>query len=318
MIELSISIEGLFGLTWPQWKRLVRSVEDLGFRGLYLSDHFVQLAPPDYPSLEMVVALTYLADHTDRVRFGPMVAPLSIREPVMLARQMSALDDLSGGRAVLGVGAGWMEREHIMFGYDLGDLSMRFARFEEGLEIITRLCRASEPVDFEGQYFSLKHATLPEPKRSGGPEIMIGGIGPSRTLPLVARFADAWNAQYLVPEHWKARSDELDRQLGTAGRNADSVRRTVSIPVVCWRTNAELQSRLQTAHRFPAWQGLSAAEIIGQLKSGAALIGTPEEVANQIRAYETIGVSEIIMQWLAADDIEGLEMLAHEVLPQFG
>src|SRR5688572_24167826 len=116
MIELSVSVEGMFGLTWPYWKRLVRQVEALGFAGLYLSDHFLLNDPPDCPALELVVALTHLADQTERVRFGPMVAPLSVRDPVMLARQAAALDDLSGGRMVLGLGTGWEETEHRVFG----------------------------------------------------------------------------------------------------------------------------------------------------------------------------------------------------------
>ncbi len=164
MVELSISVEGLFGLTWPQWKRLVERVEHLGFAGLYLSDHFNMPEPPDYPSLELIVALTYLADHTQRVRFGPMVSPLSFRDPVMLARQAAALDDLSGGRMVLGVGTGHMAREHAMFGYDLGDMPTRFARLEEGLEVITRLLQSGSPVTFEGQLFRLHDAVLPEPR----------------------------------------------------------------------------------------------------------------------------------------------------------
>ena len=95
-------------LTWPDWTRLVHVVEDLGFTGLYLSDHFNMPVPPDNPSLELVVALTYLADHSERVRLGPMVGPVSFRDPIMLARQAAALDDLSEGRMVLGVGAGWI------------------------------------------------------------------------------------------------------------------------------------------------------------------------------------------------------------------
>jgi alkanesulfonate monooxygenase SsuD/methylene tetrahydromethanopterin reductase-like flavin-dependent oxidoreductase (luciferase family) len=106
MIEPSIAAEPLCGSSWPAWKRLVRAVEDLGFAGLYVSDHFVLPGPPFQPSLETIVALTYLADHTERVHIGPLVSPLSVRDPVMLARQAAALDDLSGGRMVLGVGAG--------------------------------------------------------------------------------------------------------------------------------------------------------------------------------------------------------------------
>jgi alkanesulfonate monooxygenase SsuD/methylene tetrahydromethanopterin reductase-like flavin-dependent oxidoreductase (luciferase family) len=112
MIELSVSVEGLCGLTWRSWKRLVEAVEPWGFAGLYCSDHFTLPDTPALASLEMIVALTYLADHTQRVHFGPMVAPFSFRDPVMLARQAAALDDLSGGRMILGVGAGWMDYDY--------------------------------------------------------------------------------------------------------------------------------------------------------------------------------------------------------------
>ncbi len=169
MVELSVSFEGVFGLTWPQWRRLVRAVEDLGFAGLYLSDHLVLPDPPDHPSPDLVVALTLLADQTQRLRFGPMVAPLSFRDPVMLAWQAAALDDLSGGRMVLGVGAGWFEREHEMFGYHLGDKRMRMDRFAAGLEVITRLLRDDGPVSFESPFYRLQDAhLLPRPQRPGG------------------------------------------------------------------------------------------------------------------------------------------------------
>ena len=119
MVALSIMIEGQNGLTWPRWKQIVREVEDLGFAGLFRSDHFKHAQPPDDDSLELIVSLTYLADHTQRIHFGPLVAPVSFRDPVLLARQAAALDDLSGGRLILGVGAGWQEREHHLFGYTL-------------------------------------------------------------------------------------------------------------------------------------------------------------------------------------------------------
>ena len=316
MVELSISTEGLFGLTWSAWKRLVRAVEDLGFAGLYLSDHFVLPEPPDQPSLEMVVALTYLADHTERVRFGPMVSPLSFREPVLLARQAAALDDLSDGRMVLGLGAGWMEREHAMFGYDLGDVAMRFARFEDGLEVITRLLRSDDPVDYEGRFFRLREAVLPAPRRPDRPPVMIGGKGPRRTLPLVARFANVWNAQLLDPDQLRARSIALDELVRAAGRHPRDVRRTFTTPVICGRTSAELEKRLQGGRRRSRWADLPLDQLLDNLRGWPAIIGTPEEVVDQIRAYEAAGVVEVIAQWPGVDDIEGLEVLAAEVLPR--
>src|SRR5206468_2644018 len=127
--------------------------------------------------------------------FGPLVAPVSFRDPRQLVRQASALDDLSGGRFILGLGAGWQEHEHSVWGYDLGDIPTRMARFEESLEVASRLLRSDAPVTFEGRFFQLHDAVLlPRPARPGGPPILIGGNGPKRTLPLVARYADIWNA----------------------------------------------------------------------------------------------------------------------------
>src|SRR5260221_11608871 len=121
MVALSIMIEGQMGLTWPHWKRIVSEVEDLGFAGLFRSDHFTNARPPDKDSLEMVVSLTYLADHTQRIHFGPLVAPISFRDPPMLARQAAALDDLSGGRLNRGRGTRLRARRNQPLWFELGD-----------------------------------------------------------------------------------------------------------------------------------------------------------------------------------------------------
>jgi F420-dependent oxidoreductase-like protein len=228
MVAISLQIEGQMGLTWPCWKRLVAEVEALGFAGLYRSDHFTNAFPPDEDSLELIVALTYLVEHTQRIHFGPLVAPLSFRHPALLIRQAAALDDLSGGRMILGVGTGWEEREHHLFGFDLGDVPTRLARLEEGLEVITQLLRSDEPVTYEGRFFQLRGATLlPRPQRPGGPPILIGGSGLHRTLPLVARYADIWNGQFLTPEEFQERSSRLDVLLSEVGRPRHSVRRSL-------------------------------------------------------------------------------------------
>src|SRR5947199_9211771 len=133
MVAVSIQIEGQNGLTWAYWKRLVTEVEDLGFSGMFRSDHFTNARPPDKDSLEMIVSLTYLADHTQRIHFGPLVAPLSVRNPSMLARQAAALDDLSNGRMILGLGAGWQERENPLFGFDLGECTYIFLSIDDGM-----------------------------------------------------------------------------------------------------------------------------------------------------------------------------------------
>lgn len=316
MIEVSIAAEGIFGLTWSAWKRLA-SVEDLGFAGLYLADHFFPPDPPDYPSLDLIVALTYLADHTARVRFGPLVAPLSHRHPVHLARQAAALDDLSGGRMVLGVGAGWMDREHETFGFELGGVPTRMDRLAEGLEVITRLLHTEEPVGFSGDHFQLRDATLPGPKRPGGPSILVGASGPKRGLPLVARYADIWNTQGLTPEQVAERSELLDGLLLEAGRQPSDVRRAFNAPVICGSTPAEMEARMRGFRRFGEFAGLSHEELVATLREWfVPFIGAPEEIVDQIRAYEAAGITEVTLQLFDTDDIEGLEVLAQEVLPR--
>ena len=159
-MEAALMLEGQDGLNWLRWQRIAQAVEDLGFAGLYRSDHYTNTQPPDKDSLELWVSLTWLASHTKRIEFGPLVSPVSFRHPTMTARMASAVDDLSDGRLRLGLGAGWQEREHANYGWKLLDIPARFARFEEGLEVVTRLLKSDEPVNFEGAYFPLKEATL--------------------------------------------------------------------------------------------------------------------------------------------------------------
>ena len=317
-MQLAISCEGWFGLTWPQWRRMVREVEALGFAGLYLSDHILLEASPPPTSLELSVALAYLADHTERVRFGALVSPLSMRDPVTLARQAITLDDLSAGRFVLGVGAGWNEREHTSYGYPLGDLPTRFARLEEGLEVLTRLLRGDGPANYAGHFFRLRDAVLaPGAQRPGGVPLLVGGKGPRRTLPLVARYADIWNANSLPLPLLQERMALLDQLLSRAGRQPDAVRRTMNVPIFCGRTPAELERRMRGVRRLAGWEALPLDGLVAALRTRlAAIIGTPEEVAIDLRARAEAGIAELSVQWFDAEDIEGLELLATTVLPQ--
>jgi F420-dependent oxidoreductase-like protein len=318
MVAISVMIEGQDGLTWPRWKQLVATVEELGFAGLFRSDHFTNAQPPDKDSLEMVISLAYLADHTQRIHFGPLVAPVSFREPTLLARQAAAIDDLSGGRLILGLGAGWQEREHTLFGHDLGDVPTRMARLEEGLEVVTRLLRSDDPVTFEGRFFQLRGATLlPRPQRPGGPRIMIGGNGPKRTLPLAARYADVWNGTFRSPDDFRALSTRLDDLAIAAGRQPGDIRRTMMASLFFGRDEAALEAKVGgLRERSPDLAGKSIDELLGFLRERNALAGSADVVAEQIAAYGAAGVEELMLQWFDLDDMDGLRAFAEQVLPR--
>ena len=213
-MDIAIMIEGQNGLNWPRWKRIARLVEDLGFAGLYRSDHFTNASPPDLDLLELWISLTWLADNTERIEFGPLVTPFSFRHPAHTARMASAVDDLSGGRLTVGLGAGWQDHEHEKFGFSLLDIDNRFRRMEEGLEVVTRLLRSDTPSSFSGEFYRLQDALLlPRSVRPGGPSILIGGNGEKRNLPLVARFADEWNAVFTTADEVRRLNRVLDRML---------------------------------------------------------------------------------------------------------
>ena len=307
MLEIAIMIEGQNGLNWPRWQRIAKAVEHLGFIGLYRSDHYTNANPPDLDSLELWASLTWLASHTKRIEFGPLVTPLSFRNPTMTTRMASAVDDLSGGRLILGLGAGWQAREHTNFGWDLLDIEARFKRFQEGLEVTSRLLKSDVPVDFAGKYYRLKDAiSLPRPARAGGPPILIGGNGPRRTLPLVARYASEWNAVYIpVPEFLKLNT-QLDEMLMANNRQPSEVRRSLMTGCLFDPDDQKVKNKVNTH--------TNGKFTLEELRQQGLVVGTVSEINEQLEELEQAGVQRVMLQWLDLDDIDGLEALAQGIL----
>lgn len=309
MIEVAIMIEGQDGLTWPRWQRIASLVEELGFTGLYRSDHYTNANPPDKESLELWVSLTWLAGHTQRIEFGPLVSPVSFRHPTLTARMAAAVDDLSGGRLTLGMGAGWQQREHTNYGWDLLEPVPRFERFEEGLQVVSRLLHSEEPVDFEGKYYHLKEAILlPRPQRPGGPPILIGGNGPQLTLPLAAKYADEWNAVYLTAPEFAQRCRKLDQLLLENGRNPDGVKRSMMTGLEYGRDTGEVKQLVSARSKGK----LSPRELAAK----GIVTGTGDQVVEQLGTLSEAGVQRVMLQWLALDDMDRLADFGQKVLPQ--
>jgi len=306
--EIAIMIEGQNGLNWSRWQRLAIAAENLGFIGLYRSDHFTNAQPPDLDSLELWISLAWLASHTQRIEFGSLVTPMSFRHPTMTARMAAAVDDLSNGRLTLGLGAGWQEREHQNFGWELLSMPDRFQRFDEGLQVITRLLQSNAPVDFMGKYYSLQQAILlPRPVRPTGPPILIGGNGQHRTLPLVALYANEWNAVYCPPGEFKRLNTILDELLRKQHRVSGSIRRSMMTGCIFGKTSPEVEKKVANRtnnQRTPA-----------ELRQRGLIVGTGAEIVAQCQEYAAMGAQRLMLQWLDLDDITGLEALADALLP---
>jgi len=300
-MDVAVMIEGQDGLNWARWKGITRATEEAGFAGLFRSDHFSNPRGPWKDALELWTSFAWVASHTERIEFGPLVSPVSFRDPVITAWPAASVDDLSGGRLRLGLGAGWQEREHAAFGYELLPLKERFDRFGEGLEVVTRLLRSDEPVTFEGKYYALNEAVLmPRPQRRDLP-ITIGGKGPHRTLPLVAKFAAEWNTPNMPLEDYKALSKRLNARLRKVGRKPGDVRRSMMTSVVFGRDEAELRRKVGDGS-------------IEEMRTRGRVVGTALPIVEQLKELAATGLDRVMLRWEDLDDTAGLRALGEEVL----
>jgi len=217
------------------------------------------------------------------------------------------VDDLSSGRLTLGLGAGWQEREHTHYGFDLLAPRPRSKRFEEGLKVVTSLLQSDQPVNFDGEYFHVQDAVLlPRPKRHGGAPILIGGNGEKRTLVLAARYAQEWNGTFQTPENYSRLNAPLDELLRENNREPSTARRSLMTGTVFGRDEDEVQ-RLAAACK----------QSVERLRERGSIVGTAPAVIEQLRRLEEAGCQRVMLQWLELDDLDRLEALAREVLPHF-
>lgn len=307
MIEVAIMIEGQNGLNWKRWQNIAAVVEANGYKGLYRSDHYTNANPPDLDSLECWVSLSWLATHTKRIEFGPLVTPISFRHPTHTARMAAAVDDLSGGRLTLGIGAGWQEREHVNYGWDLLEPKERFSRLEEGLEVITQLLKSDGPINFNGNYYHVNEGILlPRPIRVGGPPILIGGNGVKRTLPLVARFAQEWNALLIPPNELVRLNMQLDEYIKIQGRQPTDVRRSLMTGCVFGVDQLAVERKVNLRTH--------GQRTVAELHQRGLIIGTADEIVEQCQQLARVGVQRVMLQWLDLDDTLGLETMADGIL----
>lgn len=217
--------------TWAEFLALWREADQIDtFESAWNWDHFYPLAPPfDGPNLEGWTMLAALAQATSRLRLGAMVNGMHHRHPAVTANMAATLDHISGGRFVLGLGAGWNEMESNAYGITLGTLRQRFDRFDEGLAIIRSLLDQRE-TNFDGEYFHVEGAWCePKPVQAKLP-IVVGGKGPTRTLRAAARWADQWDMTFPeTPSDWGALDQVLRRHCDTVGRDQAEITRSIHL-----------------------------------------------------------------------------------------
>jgi len=300
MTKLGIMIEGQEGLSWERWRNLCRDVEALGFASLRRSEHLISLMGDDSRDcIDCWTSLALAAQWTKTIEFGPMVSPLTFHQPGVLARQATSVDVLSGGRLIFGIGAGWNEHEHEVFGVPFMTVGQRISRLEEGVATIRKAWKVSHP----------------QPVRDGEIPILMGGVGEKRHLPLVAREASEWNYTRMDKDEYRHKRKVIDDSCREIGRDPSSLRYSVMANYLIGRDRSDLRERaVKMAAVVPRLKGANPDEIL-QTARDSAFVGTPDEVAEQIRDYGKLGVELFMLQHFLLDDRDALELLAKEVTP---
>lgn len=259
-----------------------RAADEAGFSDLTLMDHWFQMEVPGHtaeePMLDGYTTLGFLAGQTERLRLGLLVTGVTYRHPGLLAKTVATLDVLSGGRAMLGIGAAWYEREHHALGVPFPPVAERFERLEETLRICAQMW-SEDDGPFEGRHFRLAETLcVPAPIAPGGPPVLIGGMGERKTLRLVARYADATNLFAIGPEGIAHKIEVLSRHCDDVGRDVGSVEKTII--------------------------------------TGDDPIADPDAFLASMEAYAAVGVTKVWVSTEAPDLAAWTERVGEQVLPR--
>ena len=307
-MKLRIFVEPQQGASYEQQLRVAQAAESAGFDAFFRSDHFLTMGGDGLPGpTDAWVTLGAIARETDRIRLGTMVTSATFRLPGLLAVQVAQVDDMSGGRAELGLGAGWFDGEHTAYGVPFPPLGVRFERLEEQFAVIRGLWDTpeGETFDFEGRHYQLKDSpALPKPVQQPHPPLIVGGGGARRTPRLAATYASEFNMPFSSPADTEAQFARVRAACTEAGRDPGTLRLSAAQVVCCGANDAEVERRAGNI-------GRKADEL---RTNGAA--GTPDEVVARLQEFAGIGAETIYLQVLDMQDLDHIALLSEEVLPR--
>jgi len=309
-MDLRIFVEAQQGASYEQQLAVARAAEEAGFGAFFRSDHYMAIGgAPGLPGpTDAWVTLAGIARETTRLRLGTLVSPATFRLPGVLAITVAEVDAMSGGRVELGLGAGWYEGEHRAYGVPFPPTKERFDRLEEQLEIVHGLWRTpeGERFTFEGRYYAVVDSpALPKPVQRPHPPIIMGGRGERRTPGLAARFADEFNAP---PFSTIDVFTDLRTRIGAAceaiGRDPGEVVFSAAVMVCCGRDEREVADRAARIGQQP--------DSVRQHGAG----GLPAEVVDTLGRWREAGAQRLYLQLIDPTDVEHVQVLGQEVLPQ--
>jgi F420-dependent oxidoreductase-like protein len=308
-MRVSLMIEGQEGVSWQQWCDLADACEEHGVATLYRSDHYISQADETgNVAHDAWTTLAALAARTTTLRFGTLVSPATFRLPGLLANAVATVDHVSGGRIELGLGAGWMEREHRAYGFPFPEMSVRREMFAEQLEIVHRLW-TEDRVDFRGRHYTLEDApSQPKPVQQPHPPLLVGGGGSRSTAEAAARFADEYNTPFASPEEFAQIRGRVIAACERIGRDPATMRFSLMTGCLIGTTRDEALDRARQLYKrasrdedFDTWL---------ESYSQRSVVGSVDEVAERLREYERVGCQGVMLQHLLHADLEPVRLIA--------
>jgi F420-dependent oxidoreductase-like protein len=305
-VEYCLFTEPQQGFSYDDQLAFARSAETHGLDGFFRSDHYLRMGEgdPRPGPTDAWTTLAGLARETSRIRLGTLVSSVTYRVPGILAIQVAQVDAMSGGRAELGLGTGWFEREHEAYGIPFP--AKRFDLLEEQLAIVTGLWATpdAETFTFDGAHYRLDAApALPKPAQERVP-VIVGGGGPKRTPALAARYATEFNIGFVPEDVVTQKFDVVRAACEDLGRDPATLKMSVALPTIVGADDAEIERRLA-----------AIGQTREQFDNGANIIGTPDQVVEKVGRLRDLGASRVYFQLLDLRDIDHADQLGTEVVP---
>jgi alkanesulfonate monooxygenase SsuD/methylene tetrahydromethanopterin reductase-like flavin-dependent oxidoreductase (luciferase family) len=320
----------------PNWTALDPSAalysaleaERLGYASIWVADHLMHGF--DDAIMEGWTTLAVIAGRTQHVKLGTIHLAQQFRSPAIAAKMAATLDALSNGRLILFYDCGWQEAEVRAYGLDWPSEKERIARMEDGLDLIEALWAAEQPVDFRGRYFSTDGAMCkPGPVQRPRPPIWLGEAHHDAWLDAIVRHADGWNSTPASPARLKAKLDALRAACDRAGRDMAELELSLEIQVLVAPTDADVKRAARDiAGLPPSKRGAVRQDILAAMAENDDLplsatvndwlVGTPDEVVRQVRAYQELGISHFMLWFLDFPSLAGLRLFSERVMPVLG
>ena len=287
-MRLALMIEGQEGVTWKDWLALAQACEEHGIEAMFRSDHYLSMTDPSRPALDAWAVIPALAARTERLELGTLVSPVTFRQPAVLANASITAFEISAGRVSLGMGTGWMEAEHERYGFPFPEMKTRVGWLAEQIEAV--------------------RGFWDERPR---PHLIVGGSGLSGTTVPAARWADEYNTVMATPEECVERREKLARACEREGR--EPIPLSVMTGCAIGRDAGEARERVRRRLER-AGQNVDPDEYKAQ-RGAAAILGTLEEAAERLRAFEQAGVERVMLQHLDHQDLEMVALIGRELVP---